>query len=79
MFSTGFSSGDRDGRKRMVRFFATFSFSVTCQPALSMRMTACPGGNGLADLVEMHLYGFGVGPGQHERRALAPHGTYRAE
>ncbi len=38
-----------------------------------------PGGDVSADLVEMHLHGVGVGPGQHERRALAPPGTYRAE
>lgn len=36
-------------------------------------------GDGVADLVEMHLHGVGVGAGQHERGADAASGTDRAE
>ncbi len=37
------------------------------------------GGDVAADLVEMHLHGWRVGPGQHESRALAVAGTDGAE
>ena len=37
------------------------------------------GGDVSADLVEMHLHGACVGPGQHEGRARAAQGTDRAE
>ncbi len=41
MFSTGFSSGARDGRKTSVRFFGMIRWAVVCQPALSSSRTAC--------------------------------------
>ena len=37
MFSTGFSSGERDGSRMMVRFLGTLSWS--CHPARSIRTT----------------------------------------
>ena len=39
MFSTGFSSGERDGSRMMVRFLGTLSWSVLCHPARSIRTT----------------------------------------
>ena len=41
MFSTGFSSGDRDGRKISVMFEGTASAVVVCHPARSRSKTAC--------------------------------------
>ena len=41
MFSTGFSSGERDGSRMMVRLFGTLSWSVLCHPAQSIRPTPC--------------------------------------
>lgn len=39
-FSTGFSSGARDGRKISVMFLGMSSFAVVCQPARSSSRTA---------------------------------------
>ena len=39
MFSTGFSTGDREGSRMMVRFLGTLSLSVLCHPARSIRTT----------------------------------------
>ena len=41
MFSTGFSSGAREGRKIGVMFSGTTSLLVVCQPARSSSRTAC--------------------------------------
>ena len=41
MFSTGFSSGAREGRKIGVMFSGTLSWLVVCHPALSSSRTAC--------------------------------------
>ena len=38
-----------------------------------------PGGDVAADLVEMHLHGTSVGPGQHQGGALTAQGTDGAE
>src|SRR5215217_1986837 len=40
MFSTGLSSGAREGRKTRVMFFGTTKRPVVCQPARSRRSTA---------------------------------------
>src|SRR4051794_26296454 len=40
MFSTGLSSGAREGRKTRVMFFGTTRRPVVCQPARSRRSTA---------------------------------------
>src|SRR5215203_2926614 len=40
MFSTGLSSGAREGRKMSVMFFGTASRAVVCQPARSRSSTA---------------------------------------
>jgi hypothetical protein len=53
MFSTGFSSGERDGKKIIVMFFGMFSFSVVCQLARS-NSWAFQGG-GLFDLAGLFL------------------------
>src|SRR5829696_9044510 len=69
-FSTGFNSGEREGRRISVMFFGTSSLSVVCQPARSRRRTACePGLYGPADLVDMGLHGLGICKGHGERRA----------
>lgn len=39
--STGFNSGERDGRKISVMFFGTVSILVVCHPARSSSSTAC--------------------------------------
>ncbi len=70
MFSTGFSSGDRDGSRMMVRFFGTLSLQDN---AMGL------GGDVAADLVEVHLHGARVGEGEHEGGALGSHGADRAE
>ena len=46
MFSTGFSSGDRDGSRMMVRFFGTLSLSVLSQPGLVLEPDLDPIGLG---------------------------------
>ena len=40
MVSTGFSSGEREGRKIRVMFFGTTKAGVVCQPARSSSRTA---------------------------------------
>src|SRR5215204_5392696 len=40
MFSTGLSSGAREGRKTRVMFFGTTRRELVCQPARSSRSTA---------------------------------------
>ena len=40
MFSTGFSSGDFDGNRMIVRFYGTINFPVLCHPARSIKTTA---------------------------------------
>ena len=76
MFSTGFSSGERDGSRMMVRFLGTLSWSVLCHPARVHQDDAMGlGGDVAADLVEMHLHGGCVGEGEHESGTLGSHGT----
>ena len=41
MFSTGFNSGEREGRKIGVMFLGILSFPVVCHPARSSSRTAC--------------------------------------
>ena len=80
IFSTGFSSGARDGSRMMVRFFGTLSLPVVCHPARSISTTAWAfRADVAADLVEMHLHGLRVRPRQHERRPLAVSRTDGAE
>ena len=80
MFSTGFSSGDREGSRMMVRFLGTLSLSVLCHPARSIRTTPW------AFVATLQLIssrcicmGAGVGDGEHEGGALGPHGANGAE
>src|SRR3954464_2888024 len=54
MFSTGFSSGARDGSRMMVMFFGMLRAPVVCQPARA------------GDLVEVELHGLRVGEGQRQ-------------
>src|SRR5215204_2476829 len=70
MFSTGLSSGAREGRKTRVMFFGTTRRPVVCQPARSRRSTAwAPRRTRLETSVELHRLAVGVGHG--ERRAGA--------
>ena len=58
MFSTGFSTGDREGSRMMVRFLGTLSLSVLWPPGAVHQdnaMGLCS--DVAADLVEMHLHG----------------------
>ena len=78
MFSTGFSSGERDGSRMMVRFLGrALSWSVLCHPGAVHQDDAMGlGGDVAADLVEMHLHGGCVGvQGEHESGTLGSHGT----
>ncbi len=83
MFSTGFSSGERDGSRMMVRFFGTLSLPVLCHPARSGTIHQDDGvgfgGDVAADLVKMYPHGRCVGEGQHEGGPLAPPGADGAE
>ena len=80
MFSTGFSSGAREGRKTRVMFFGTTRLPVVCQPARSSSRTAwAPLATTTGDLVEVELHGLGVGVGQRQRRAGAARRADRAE
>src|SRR5829696_6864107 len=70
MFSTGFSSGARDGSNTSVMFFGTASRRLVCQPARSRMSTAWAAAPDHArDLLEVELHGLGVGVGHGKRRA----------
>ena len=75
MFSTGFSSGERDGSRMMVRFLGTLSWSVLCHRRGPSGRRHGPWRDVAADLVEMHLHGGCVGEGEHESGTLGSHGT----
>ena len=76
MFSTGFSSGERDGSRTMVRFLGTLSWVGAVPPGAVHQDDAMGlGGDVAADLVEMHLHGGCVGEGEHESGTLGSHGT----
>jgi hypothetical protein len=79
MFSTGFSSGARDGRKIGVMFLGMSRLPVVCHPARSMSRTACALSDMAGYLVEMKLHGFGVDLRQGERRAYSARWTEGAE
>src|SRR3954452_11932577 len=64
MFSTGFSSGARDGSRMMEMFFGMLKAPVVCQPARSSSSAACGAPfDGAGDLVEVELHGLRVGEG----------------
>src|SRR5215203_6338095 len=71
MFSTGLSSGAREGRKTRVMFFGTTRRPVVCQPARSRRSTAWAPPDTARDLDEVELHRLAVGVGHGERRAGA--------
>ena len=80
MFSTGFSSGAREGRKIGVMLSGTSSLPVVCHPARSRSRTAwAPVGDVARDFVEVKLHHVGVGIGQGEGRADPAGGADRAE
>src|SRR5215212_10111030 len=72
MFSTGLSSGAREGRKTRVMFFGTTKRPVVCQPARSRRSTAwAPRRTRLETSTRSELHRLAVGVGHGERRASA--------
>ena len=80
MFSTGFSSGDREGSRMMVNVFRDLELIGAVPPGAVHQdnaMGLCS--DVAADLVEMHLHGARVGEGEHEGGALGPHGADGAE
>ena len=80
MFSTGFSSGARDGRKIGVMLSGTSSLPVVCHPARSRSRTSVGAlGDVARDFVEVELHHVSVGVGQRERGPDAPGGTNGAE
>jgi hypothetical protein len=80
MFSTGFSSGAREGRKIGVILLGTLSLAVVCHPARSSNSTAwAPSADVAGDLVEVKLHGLGVGVGQRKRGADPARGKNGAE
>src|SRR3954454_13570398 len=66
MFSTGFSSGARDGSRMMVMFFGMLRAPVVCQPARSSSSGMGAPFDGAGDLVEVELHGLRVGEGQRQ-------------
>jgi hypothetical protein len=80
MFSTGFSSGARDGRKIGVMLLGTSSLAVVCHPARSSNRTVWAAlGDVAGDFLEVKLHRLGVDEGQHERSADATRRTNGAE
>ena len=69
-FSTGFSSGERDGSMISVMFFGISSLSVVCQPARSRRRTACAP---RATVHRSHRYGAASWVSAKGRRAPRRH------
>ena len=69
-FSTGFSSGAREGRKIGVMLSGTSSLPVVCHPARSSSSTAWGAlGDVARDFVEVELHHVGVGVGLREGRS----------
>jgi hypothetical protein len=79
-FSTGLSSGARDGRKIGVILAGTSSLPVVCHPARSSSSTVWGArGDGARDFVEVKLHHVGVGMGKRQGRSDAPCWTDRSE
>jgi hypothetical protein len=78
-FSTGLSSGAREGRKIGVMLSGTSSLLVVCHPALSRMRAAWALGDIARDFVEVELHHVSVGIRQRQRGADAPRGADRAE
>src|SRR5271165_719749 len=76
MFSTGLSSGARDGSRIGVMFFGMLSFPVVCQPARSSSSTACAP---FATWREISSRWSCIISVSAQRRALAFGRAYRAE
>lgn len=68
-FSTGLSSGARDGSSTGVMFFGTFSLAVVCQPARPSSSTADAARH--PDFVEVKLHGRSVGKRQRHGCSFA--------
>jgi hypothetical protein len=79
--STGFNSGERDGRRIGVMFFGPFQIApVVCHPARSSSSTAwAPLATMVAISSMWSLHGLGVGEGQRQRGADAARRADRAE
>ena len=72
MFSTGFSSGGREGRKIGVMFFGHVELGGGVPSgAVEQHHSVRALGDVARDFVEVELHRFGVGIGQRERRADA--------
>ena len=79
MFSTGLSSGARDGSRIRVRFFGIVTLRRVPAGAVEEQDGVGAAGDGAADLAEMGLHGLGVGEGHGEGRADAARGADGAE
>src|SRR3954471_21406131 len=66
MFSTGFSSGARDGSRMMVMLFGMLRAPVVCQPAVEQQRGMGAPFDGAGDRVEVELHGLRVGEGQRQ-------------
>src|SRR5580692_4424609 len=79
-FSTGFSSGAREGRKIGVMLLGTSSFLVVCHPApVEDENGVGARGDVARDFVELKLHHVGVGVGQREGGPDAASRADRAE
>ena len=80
MFSTGFSSGERDGSRISVMFFGNREL-VGRVPAGAIEEQNGVGalGDGSGDLIKVQLHGLGVGIGHGERCADAARRADRAK
>jgi hypothetical protein len=79
-FSTGFSSGAREGRKIGVMLSGTSSLPVVCHPARSRDENGVGAlGDVARGFVEVELHHVSVGVGQHEGRPDAAGRADRAE
>ena len=76
MFSTGLSSGAREGKKTGVMFPGMWSSPVVCQPARSTKRTAwARGAPGQGYLIQVGLHGMGIGVWHDQCRAASPSRT----
>jgi hypothetical protein len=79
-FSTGFSSGAREGRRIGVMFSGTSRRLAVCHPAAVEKQHGVGALTDMArDFVEVELHRLGVGMGQGERRADAAGWANRSE
>jgi hypothetical protein len=87
-FSTGFSSGAREGNQIGVMLAGIFSSGVVCQPASRQRKRCAEvedengvrAGSDIArDFVDVELHRLGVGERERQGRAFAESGADRAE